>query len=49
MKKSIMNIDDAVMLSFESGCARLRFKERRILKLMPEENLPNLRDNKSKD
>ena len=26
MKKSIMNIDDAVMLCFESGSARIRLK-----------------------
>ena len=43
MKKSIMNIDDAVMLCFESGCARLRFKEGITRETLLDEKLEKLK------
>jgi hypothetical protein len=37
MTKPITNTNDVVEIYFESGSARIRFKERKILKSMPEE------------
>ena len=43
MAKLITDTHNAVEIYFESGSARIRLKERKILESMPEENLSNLR------
>ena len=39
MTEPITNIDDFFEVYFESGCARLRFKEGITLKYLPDEKL----------